>query len=198
MKKLITITISFILMCSWCFSQDQSTTNLLTVDSLWTKEWFEFPIHFAPNMNYKGYEEAYFPEHWSNQDSPDYWSYVFVWNIDGQLPLGEQQLEHDLQLYFDGLMTVVNKNKDFKVPQSTIVIIQQNKNAFKGKMRLYNAFHTKRMMLLNVMVSSHYCKTQNRTLVLFRFSPSDFNTEIWNKLNRITLQSNSCNAILKK
>lgn len=183
------ITIGLLLWFPLCFSQEK-TTNLLIADSLWTKELFTFPIHFAPELNYVGVEEAYFPKDWSNQNSPDYWSYVFVWNIEGNVTINEAVLEHDLQFYFDGLMTVVNKDKDFEVPKSTIVFLKNLDTSYRGKLRLYNAFHTKRMMTLNALVSVSYCEGQDKTLVLFRFSPSDFDAEIWKTLLNITPRQN--------
>lgn len=186
------ITICFGLWFPFCFSQQDGVTNLLTTDSLWAKEVFKFPIHFAPELNYVGYEEAYFPKNWSNQNSPDYWSYVFVWNIEGKATINEAILEHDLQFYFDGLMTIVNNDKDFEVPKSTAVFLKNLETSFKGKVRLYNAFHTKQMMTLNVLVNVFYCKVQDKTLIIFRFSPSDFDAEIWNTLLDIKLRHNIC------
>lgn len=180
---------------SWfplCYSQQDDAPNLLLVDSLWAKEVFKFPIHFAPELNYVGFEEAYFPKDWSNQNSPDYWSYVFAWNIEGNVTINEVVLEHDLQFYFDGLMTIVNKDKDFEVPKSTAVFLKNHEASYKGNVQLFNAFHTKRMMTLNVLVSVFYCELQDKTLILFRFSPSNFDTEIWNTLLDIKPRQNIC------
>ena len=186
------LAICFGLWFPFCFSQQEGTSNLLMADSSWAKEQFMFPIHFAPELNYVGFDEAYFPKDWSNQNSPDYWSYVFAWNIEGNATINEAVLEHDLQFYFDGLMTIVNKDKDFEVPKSTIVFLKNLDTSYKGKVRLFNAFHTKQMMTLNALVSVSYCEDQNKTLVLFRFSPSDFDTEIWKTLLNITPRQDIC------
>ncbi|MCK7590553.1 hypothetical protein M0G43_08215 [Subsaxibacter sp. CAU 1640] len=194
MSKLITV-IFFILWFPFCFAQQQETPSLLVVDSLWAKEIFKFPIHFAPELNYIGFEEAYFPKDWSDQNSPDYWSYVFVWNIEGKSPINEAILEHNLQFYFDGLMNVVNKDKDFEVPKSTIVFVENletSYTSYKGKVRLFNSFHTKRMMTLNALVSVFYCEDLEKTFVFFRFSPSDYDTEIWKTLLKIKPSDNIC------
>lgn len=187
MKLILPFLVSF--WFSLCFAQQQESQNLLKVDSLWTKEVFEFPIHFAPELNYKGIEEAYFPKGWSKQNSLEYWSYVFVWQIEGKIPVSEQRLEHDLQVYFDGLMQVVNKDKDFEVPKSTSVVVKNTEATFKGKIRLYNAFHTKNMMVLNTLVTVFYTQNQEKTFLLFKFSPNDFDTDIWKILNSITLKN---------
>jgi hypothetical protein len=177
---------------SFGFTQTNIIDNLLTADSLWTKEVFEFPIRFAPEIVYSGFEEAYFPNGWSNQDSPDYWSYVFAWSLKNKRVINEATLEHDLQLYFDGLMNIVNKDQNVEVPESVALFLMTDENTFKGKIRLYNAFHTKAMMTLNVLVNAYYCIEQDRTLVLFRFSPSNFEDDIWEVLRRIEFNTNAC------
>ena len=190
--KRISLSIVFVFCFLFGVAQTNKGGNLLVVDSLWTKEVFEFPIHFVPEITYKGFEEAYFPKEWSNQDSIEYWSYVFVWSIEGNIEVNENILEHDLQLYFDGLMTVVNKDQNFKVPESTALFLKDGENSFKGKIRLYNAFHTKDMMTLNVSVNSYKCLEKDKTLLLFRFSPSDFDTDIWETLEAIKFKANAC------
>jgi hypothetical protein len=186
------LVICFVLWFPFCFSQQDVKSNLLIADSLWVKEVFTFPIHFAPELNYVGFEEAYFPRDWSNQNSPDYWSYVFVWNIEGNVTINEAVLEHDLQYYFDGLMTVVNNDKNFEVPKSTAVFLKNLDTSYKGKVRLFNAFHTKQMMTLNVLVNVFYCEVQDKSLVLFRFSPSNFDAEIWKTLLNIKPRQDIC------
>ena len=190
--KRISLSIVFVFCFLFGVAQTNKGGNLLVVDSLWTKEVFEFPIHFVPEITYKGFEEAYFPKEWSNQDSIEYWSYVFVWSIEGNIEVNENILEHDLQLYFDGLMTVVNKDQNFKVPESTTLFLKDGENSFKGKIRLYNAFHTKDMMTLNVSANSYKCLEKDKTLLLFRFSPSDFDSDIWETLEAIKFKANAC------
>ncbi|WP_426430636.1 hypothetical protein ACPX19_13910 [Winogradskyella sp. HB-48] len=185
-----------LILMSFCFSfslaQKNITESLLVVDSLWTKEMFEFPIHFAPDITYQGFEEARFPKGWSNQDSSEYWSYVFAWSIKGNTVLNENILEVNLQLYFDGLMATVNKDQNFKVPETVALFIKNDENNFIGKIRLFNSFHTKKMMTLNVLVNTYNCLEEDRVLVLFRFSPSVFDAEIWEKLKDIKLKTNAC------
>lgn len=190
--KRISLSIVFVFCFLFGVAQINKSENLLEVDSLWAKEVFEFPIHFAPEVNYKGFEEAYFPKEWSNQDSIEYWSYAFAWSIEGNIEVKESTLEHDLQLYFDGLMTVVNKGQNFKVPESIALFLKDGENSFKGKIRLYNAFHTKDMMTLNVSANSYKCLEKDKTLLLFRFSPSDFDTDIWETLEAIKFKANAC------
>ncbi|APY07336.1 hypothetical protein BWZ20_03035 [Winogradskyella sp. J14-2] len=186
------VLISAVFCFSFSLSQTDKSENLLIVDSLWTKEVFKFPIHFAPKIDYNGFEEAYFPNDWSNQDSLEYWSYAFAWSINGNTVINETTLERDLKLYFDGLMNVVNKDKTIEIPETFAVFLPTSKNNFRGKIRLYNAFHTKEIMILNVLVSTFSCTEQDRTIVLFRFSPSSFEDKIWSTLKRIKYNTSAC------
>ena len=49
----------------------------------WGIERFQIPIQFAPSIAYKGVEDIRFTPGWAKKDSEEYWSYVFLWDLDG-------------------------------------------------------------------------------------------------------------------
>jgi len=166
---------------------EQETIDLLITDSIWTKETFTFPIRFAKNINYKGFEEAQFPKGWSSKESSNFWSYVFVWNIEGNQINSEKELEADLKSYFDGLMG----------SQNTLTQCSRNENSIKntsyiGKVNFFDNLRTKQDVVLNVKIEKQYCKKTNKSLIVFRFSPKEFSHKVWNTLEEITLLANAC------
>ncbi|WP_046743419.1 hypothetical protein [Kordia zhangzhouensis] len=193
--KILTIiaTLSFFI----SFSQENEPQELLLSDDSWGKEIIKMPIHFAPKIPYKGVEEIRFAPNWSKQDSEEYWSYVFVWDINLNKVLTTKQLEVYLQYYFDGLMEVVNKKKDTVLPKTIALFIKKehvkNTHEFVGKLQIYNAFHTHAVMQLNCTVQQYFCEERQKSLVLFRFSPQSLDHSIWNKLNEIRLIESKCN-----
>lgn len=175
---------------------DRADLYLLRTDKTWGKEIFTFPLRFAKDINYEGIEEAHFPKGWRNVESNEYWSYVFAWNINLNQELTISQLESDLQLYFDGLATAVNKDKN-KTPSKAIAKIHEiealNKvSKFKGSIEIYDAFITNKVLKLNVLVEKHYCDKKKESVVFFRYSPKDFDHEIWKTLHNIKLRDNYC------
>ncbi len=81
MKNILTI----VLLLSYSvllLGQEKEHLYFLETDSTWRKEMFLFPISFAPDIHYQGVEDARFPVGWEKQDSPNFWSYAFAWNIE--------------------------------------------------------------------------------------------------------------------
>ncbi|HBR54914.1 MAG TPA: hypothetical protein DEA82_12320, partial [Flavobacteriaceae bacterium] len=121
--------IILLLFCSLAVvaQENESQQPLLLQNDLdWGVEHFKLPTGFAQEMTVSGIEEAYFPPGWSQIENPEFWSYLFVWEIDSEQLLDETKLEHNLTLYFNGLMGVP---KDTivppKLPSTTVVVTTQ-------------------------------------------------------------------------
>lgn len=169
---------------------------LVKTDKSWTKEIFTFPLHFASDLKFQGREEAHFPKGWRKLDSPEFWSYTFAWTIDLNEELTEDIVESHMQSYFDGLLNVVNKNKDFVLPK-TIAKIKKYKGSidnskFSGTLEIFDTFVTNEPMTLNVLAENFYCKQEEKMIILYKFSPKALNHEIWTVLDKIALRDNKC------
>jgi tetratricopeptide (TPR) repeat protein len=168
--------------------------ELLVTD--WGKEIFHFPIHFAPEIPYEGIEEVVFPKNWIKPDSTDFWSYVFIWALDNKTEITAVELELTMKLYFDGLMAVVNDDKDAEMIK-TEAYFQENTNVnddidFTGHIRIFDAFATNEPLELNARIHSNYCAERGKLLLLFHFSPQDFNQAIWDKLRTVKVREDVC------
>ncbi len=170
--------------------------SILITEDTWRKEVFTFPLRFAKDIKYEGFEEAHFPKGWIKEESPEFWSYAFVWNVNLIEELTAKELENNLQIYFDGLMISVNKEKGKTLPNTIVKISKtedsNNISRFSGIVNIFDAFVTKKPLLLNVRVEKKDCKQTKKSFVLFRFSPKEFNHTIWNTLEKVTLQANFC------
>lgn len=168
--------------------------ELLVTD--WGKEFFHFPIHFAPEIPYLGVEEVVFPKGWRKPESDDFWSYVFVWSIENKKEVTAFELEENLKLYFDGLMEGVQHDSTI-VMNKTEVHFKRNTIArdnvdFVGDLTIFDAFATDSALTLNARIHTSYCEKDKKITLLFRFSPKDFNHPIWEKLRTVKLRSPVC------
>jgi len=64
-----------------CPELEEKHLEVLQTDSTWTKEIIKFPLGFAQEIKFEGFEDLRFPSGWAKQDSPDFWSYVWAWSI---------------------------------------------------------------------------------------------------------------------
>jgi hypothetical protein len=196
MKKLIIISI--LLNCSiFTFGQKNEEVNLIQVDSTWGKEIIQVPFWFAPEINYKGFEDIRFAKGWEKINSPGFWTLVFAWDINLKTKPTTKFFEDNLELYFDGLMKVVNEDSLLIIPKTKVLFKKERQingiTTFTGTVETYDAFTTKKMITLNATIESYYCKKTKTYIPLFRFSPRDFKHKSWDMLNQAKLSANICN-----
>jgi hypothetical protein len=192
-KKTITI-LTLILFSNVTFSQDEKDLDILVADSTWLKEIIKFPLNFAPEIDYQGYEDLRFAKNWSKPEGTEFWTYAFVWNINLNSPPNKEILESNLKLYYDGLMTAVNKDKDFTIPNSIVKIdeVKDKVLNFRGTMQIYDSFFTEEVVNLNIDIETTFCEEQNKYVMLFRVSSLDFENSIWRTLKDVKLIKNHC------
>jgi tetratricopeptide (TPR) repeat protein len=170
--------------------------DLFDADEQWANEIFHFPLHFAPTIEYQGWEDAQFPRSWSKVDSADFWSYTFAWKIDKPGPISQEELVTNLQKYFDGIMASVNKDIGKVLPKTKATLREKDSSEgpkqYTGRLELYDSFITKDTFTLNVEANVHHCEGKSRSILEFRFSPKGFDHAIWDKLHQVTLRSEVC------
>ncbi|WP_298894643.1 hypothetical protein [uncultured Psychroserpens sp.] len=196
MKKAVLI-IGLLLYSFSINAQEEQEKGVFVSDTTWLKEIIKFPLGFAPEIKYEGYEDLRFAKKWRDKDHPDFWCYTFVWHIKGIQKFTAKDLEEQMGFYYDGLMKAVNKKKDFEVPKTTTLIINTKGNGydnadFVGKLNVYDAFNTQKMITLNLLAKVHNCEENNTSNISFRLSPQDFEGNIWEKFKDIELRDNVC------
>jgi hypothetical protein len=178
------------------FAQEEKELEVFDADGTWTKEIIQFPIGFAPDIPYEGYEDLRFAAGWAKKDSPEFWTYIFAWHIKGKQILSTQILETNLRMYFDGLMNAVNKDEDFEVPATTVSFAKKesgNKESdFTGKVTVHDSFHTQATITLNILVKNYYCEEKDESIIVFRISPKAFDNEVWNTFQQVKIRRNDC------
>ncbi len=189
----ITITILLLLFTSIVFGQEEEHLEVFKTDSTWIKEIIKFPIGFAQDINYEGFEDLRFPQGWSKEDSPNFWSYVWAWSINGKKEIRLNDLEKNTQLYFDGLLGLdFYKIDDKPVRKTNAVFLKKENSLYVGKIKTHDTRYTKNPMTLNVLVESRYCEQTNKTIIVFRYSPKPFEDNVWNTLKEVKLLDNVC------
>jgi hypothetical protein len=104
--------------------------------------------------------------------------------------------EDNLKHYFDGLMKVVNKDTLFTIPKTKASFVEKKQknevSTFTGTLEIYDAFTTKKVITLNVIIESYYCRKSKTFVPLLKFSPKDFKHESWEMLKQVKLDPNFC------
>lgn len=86
----------------------------------WRFERIDFPLPFAPELEYEGFEELRFAPGMFDAKSKTYFTYIFAIKITSDVSIDAKLLKSFLETYFRGLCRTVAKETDFKIDVSKI------------------------------------------------------------------------------
>ena len=188
MKRTL-LAVVVLLICGKAFSQQ--SPYILPLPEKWGVEKIHFPISFAPEIPYKGNEEIRFTPGWGNETSYEYWSYTFLWFIDGTPKIDAMVLQENFTKYFNGLYRLNNKkqpianNVSFTKPVIEKVQTAANDTeTYKGKMSTLNFLNGKPLELFAIIHVRNY-PSSNHSAILVEFSPKAYDQPVWQGLNGI-------------
>jgi len=198
MKKIF-----FVLICLFfikAYGQDNSFDGKkweapyhLDIPNGWDVERFLIPISFAPSIKYKGVEDIRFTPGWAKKTSNEYWSYAFLWYLDGEEKFTAATIEKNLTAYYTGLFKI-NTGDTVKVPPAkvdikTITAQKDDLKTYSGKVDMSD-YMTKKPILLNLLIHIKTCAGQNKTFVFYEVSPQPFTESVWNSLHQLWINFN--------
>jgi hypothetical protein len=165
----------------------------------WKTETIPFPLQFAPDLPYRGVEEIRFGPSFFEPDAPFYFSYAFVWWLDGAPELSKEALERDLGRYFAGLCNAVGgKTYSFDPARFKATLAPMGGaprlaafgvKAFGGTLDTYDPFEKGkgRAITLHVEIAVGDCSEAGRRVVLVAASPKPRPDAVWQALDeRVT------------
>lgn len=165
---------------------------VLSTPKGWTEERFSIPIDFAPQIKYKGVEDVRFAPGWGDAKSEQYWSYAYLWWLEGSQAIDAAILQKHLKAYYEGL--VARNIKEQNIPADKIVpTLVTAKNVktsagdigtFTGTIRMLD-YMTQKPITFNYMAHVKSCNAQSNTAVFIEISPQPFNHSIWIALNQL-------------
>jgi hypothetical protein len=131
------IVTALFLISSIIASSQKNNPQFLKEPAIWEFERFALPPIFNPSFHYKGVEELRFAPGMFKKDSADYFTYVFVAELDNTTSISEQEVKNYLWDYYKGLCAATAKDRKLTIDTSKIsVIVSKSKKAKEGT---YNA-----------------------------------------------------------
>jgi hypothetical protein len=154
----------------------------------WRSETIPFPLGFAPSLPYRGLEELRFAPGMFDAASEQFWTYAFVWWLEGEVVLDANRLNEELAAYFEGLSAAV-EGSDFDAERAKVVsrlVAAPSDDStcthWRGTVSSYDPFATHARIELQLEVESFRCEVQDRTVALFRVSPRPSDDAVWTQL----------------
>lgn len=189
MKRIILC--SFMLTMYTGIGVAQEADSVLVAPENWIGEIIPFPLGFAREIDFVGYEDLRFAPKWSDSTSQEFWTYAFVWYIEKQDAMTVAKLEENFNLYYDGLMGVndshrSDSNQSTKL-NKTQSVFKKSASGFTGEMTVYDRFFTKDYITLNVQVSETFCLKTNKQIIRCDISPKEFSNSVWNIFEQVSV-----------
>jgi len=156
----------------------------------WRFERINFPLSFAPELKYEGFEELRFAPGMFTAASDTYFTYIFAMKITNDAALDAAALQSLLETYFRGLCRTVAKEKKFDIDASKISAQVradqpdlQPARYFRATVQSFDPFVTGKPLTLNLeMIVIDASRTDHR--IFAAVSPKPTDSPIW-KLLRI-------------
>jgi len=166
-----------LLACSPARAPEQTAVSFTwPVPTGWKKETIPFPLDFAPELPYRGVEELRFMPGFFDPSASGWWSYAFVWWIEGRPRLDTAVLTDNFRTYFIGLARAVAEGK-FPVDPATFQVsfVPGEGRTFNGTLRVLDAFKTHKDVDLLARIRVSECG--DHTAVLAAIAPPPWTPE---------------------
>lgn len=167
----------------------EETPYSLPAPKDWFKEKIPFPIGFAPSIPYKGIEDIRFTPGWAKKTSEEYWSYAFLWYLDGKVKIKASILDSNMKAYYTGLIAANGSN----IPPGKLIPVttsfkkikknKGDKETYSGTITMLD-YMKKEPITLNCKVHLKYCG-DNNTVMFFELSPKPELHPVWVDLDKL-------------
>lgn len=165
----------------------------LKVPKDWGVERFPIPIAFAPQIPYKGVEDIRFTPGWGNAKSNDYWTYAFLWYLDGLQKTNAKIVALNLKAYYTGL--IASNTVSPKMAQVDQAVTVQTKikkvktdkgdaKTFRGTIDMLD-YMAKKPITLQCTVHLRFDKRRHKTLLFYEISPKPYDDDVWQSLRQL-------------
>lgn len=155
----------------------------------WRYERLAFPLTFAPDLKYQGFEELRFAPGMFNPQSDTYFTYIFALRLEGTHKIDSDFVRTFLLKYYRGLCKAVGADRDPPLDLEKIsVSIKKSEDrrtgadVFLAEVAMFDAFVTGKPLTLNVEIVSADDPNAKATCLFALASPKPKTDKVWKLL----------------
>ena len=160
----------------------------------WRFERIDFPLPFAPELKYDGFEELRFAPGMFNAQSDTYFTYIFAMHLTNEFSVNAELLKSFLETYFRGLCRTVAQGTDFDIDASKISAkVREDRNEtaqskhFTVMLDSYDPFVTGTALKLRLEVVVVE-RNRNDHRIFAAVSPKPTDSPVWKMLRKLERQ----------
>jgi len=119
----------------------QESVPLLVVPEGWQGERLEFPLDFAPELEFRGVEELAFAPGMFDKSSESYFSYALAIELEGDVAIDAAFLEHFLATYYRGLCRAVGASRQLTLDLEAVTAsVDGGGDHFRATVKTFDPF----------------------------------------------------------
>lgn len=150
----------------------------------WRTERLEFPLEFAPELDYRGVEDLAFAPGMFTPESDSYFSYALALRLEGDHEVDEAMLTRFLATYYRGLCRAVAAERKLERDAGGVTArVQREGEGFRATIAMFDPFTTGAPLELALELTTH--ATPRATEVLGLASPLDPEAPVWGELRAL-------------
>jgi len=186
--------LSFIILVAFSIDMkaQENKPEILMEPPTWAFEKFPLPPSFATAITYKGFEELRFAPGMFKKDAHDYFTYVFVAQIDSSVVISQEDVKNYLVNYYQGLCAITAKDRKLVIDTTKInaAVYRQKKSTanyttYDAVVNLFGVFADGAPVTLNMEVSVIENAAAKKSWLFFIASPLHKKDETWKQLYSI-------------
>ncbi len=176
--------VSFLALACFALAARGEGALLPTVPQGWRREHLEFPLAFAPELDFEGIEELAFAPGMFEPASDSYFSYAFALRLAGDIEVDEALLTHFLETYYRGLCRAVAAERGLDRDTDAIAALVDREGArFRARIDLFDPFTTGESLALELELAVHCAPGATEICALA--SPVQDDAPIWSELREV-------------
>ena len=160
----------------------------------WRYERLEFPLAFAPELKYDGFEELLFAPGMFNERSDTYFTYIFAIKITNEAKFDAASLKSFLEKYYKGLCRSVAEGTEFDIDVSKVSadVREDHYEAkdlrhFTATLDSFDPFVTGGPLKLNMEIILHQPSSTDHR-IFAAVSPKPLESAVWKILRKLKAQ----------
>ncbi|CAL2075613.1 hypothetical protein [Tenacibaculum sp. 190524A05c] len=193
MKPFIKHLFLVIAFASFIASFGQEKAEVMKYPTDWRYERINFPLDFAKDISWEGFEELRFSPGMFDIKSSDYFTYYFVLSIKNRLELSQKEIQEALAKYYRGLCKAVNPKGKFDInyDEITVTIHKLSSCSLKANVVFFDGFTDGRRIELEMLLEVR--KNESEDILLLASVAPTGNTKKLETLHQNNLEYNLSN-----
>ena len=154
----------------------------------WQYERLAFPLSFAPDLKYQGFEELRFAPGMFNPQSDTYFTYIFAVRLDGAHKIDSDFVRTFLYKYYRGLCEAVGADRDPPLNLEKIsVSVKKGEDqrtgaeVFLSEVVMFDAFVTGEPLTLNIEIVAADDPSAKAECLFALASPKPKSDKVWSR-----------------